>query len=477
MKDRISLYPGRVQLNPVSGMNNVYDVVRADEPLEEGTPLNKNNLLKDTTANLYGMNDEATPDNVFEELHKSMDKIGNITPTTNRSLEEDYLWCDGSVVSEEEYPDLYNMLLPNGSELAHTLSGSTNSNLKKCSFLKHVNGYLITNYYCTLWYKADTEETWHSISWQNLSNDNYHIYPVDVVWDDINNKFVFFCYHNNRGNKIYTTSDLSILPTYVKLIGTTDLTSMHDCKKVGQYWVVKVVRNSGLLFYYTEDLLNGTWISINDISSGILGLSQRTDIVYVNGRYIICGGMSNPQTTGSSDRYCLGYAYTDVGGTINGPWHIVPVTDNKSSLTISFKQVLYLPKRKMYFFLYSDNDFYYSYNITEGAKKLSYYFSNAVPSTGGEYPAGDSWSNIGVLINDVVYYSKGVILDVENLSGEPIIITSCTPALYPKPYLTDNLYYYACNTNQIFKLHKTTPNLLSSSSDVLYKIKARGVYK
>ena len=41
VEDRVSTYPGRVQLTPVSGQTNVYDMSRADEPVQEGTPLNK----------------------------------------------------------------------------------------------------------------------------------------------------------------------------------------------------------------------------------------------------------------------------------------------------------------------------------------------------------------------------------------------------------------------------------------------------
>lgn len=41
VEDRISTYPGRVKLTPVSGQTNVYDMIRADVPVQEGTPLNK----------------------------------------------------------------------------------------------------------------------------------------------------------------------------------------------------------------------------------------------------------------------------------------------------------------------------------------------------------------------------------------------------------------------------------------------------
>lgn len=39
--DRIPTYPGRVKLIPVPGQANTYDMVRADEPIEPGTPINK----------------------------------------------------------------------------------------------------------------------------------------------------------------------------------------------------------------------------------------------------------------------------------------------------------------------------------------------------------------------------------------------------------------------------------------------------
>lgn len=50
MQDRVSLYPGRVKLEPVAGQANTYDLTRADQPTQEGTPLNKANLLSDNVA-------------------------------------------------------------------------------------------------------------------------------------------------------------------------------------------------------------------------------------------------------------------------------------------------------------------------------------------------------------------------------------------------------------------------------------------
>ena len=39
--DRVPTYPGRVILTPVAGKANTYDMMRADEPIEPGTPINK----------------------------------------------------------------------------------------------------------------------------------------------------------------------------------------------------------------------------------------------------------------------------------------------------------------------------------------------------------------------------------------------------------------------------------------------------
>lgn len=70
MKDRVPLYPGRVKLVPVSGQENVYDMTRADQPTQQGDPLNKATLLKDATAALFGLSTDAVPDDVLAYVGK-----------------------------------------------------------------------------------------------------------------------------------------------------------------------------------------------------------------------------------------------------------------------------------------------------------------------------------------------------------------------------------------------------------------------
>ena len=62
VKDRVSSYPGRVKLTPVAGQTNTYDLVRADQPTEAGTPL---------TAALFNHKADVLTDNVNIYVSKS----------------------------------------------------------------------------------------------------------------------------------------------------------------------------------------------------------------------------------------------------------------------------------------------------------------------------------------------------------------------------------------------------------------------
>lgn len=73
MQDRIPTYPGRVKLTPVSG--DLYDMERADQPTQPGTPLNKESLLTDATAALFGLTSAAVPDDVLAAIASGRAKI------------------------------------------------------------------------------------------------------------------------------------------------------------------------------------------------------------------------------------------------------------------------------------------------------------------------------------------------------------------------------------------------------------------
>ena len=74
-------------MEPVSGLTNVYDLTRADDPVETGTPLNAATILTDSVAAKYGFaGDNAIPDKVFNALASFLLSGGSTSLTV---LDED----------------------------------------------------------------------------------------------------------------------------------------------------------------------------------------------------------------------------------------------------------------------------------------------------------------------------------------------------------------------------------------------------
>lgn len=80
MKDRIPRYPGRVKLTPVPGSTNLFDMERADEPTQVGTPLNKTTFLTDAVAQKIGLSGDPT-------VSEAIDKLQLLTTVTPKIVE------------------------------------------------------------------------------------------------------------------------------------------------------------------------------------------------------------------------------------------------------------------------------------------------------------------------------------------------------------------------------------------------------
>lgn len=146
MQDRVPLYPGRVKMTPVAGQANTYDMVRADDPTQAGTPLNKATLLKDATAALYGLGTGAVPDDVLAELGRFQSGLGN-----------EYIW-------EKKL-----------STVQKTYDLGTENPLYMCAY--KWNGSQST--VMTVTYADDID-----ISPGNVASLKAPIYTVDVTWND-----------------------------------------------------------------------------------------------------------------------------------------------------------------------------------------------------------------------------------------------------------------------------------------------------
>lgn len=111
MKDRVSKYPGRVKLAPVSGQENVYDLTWADEPTQTGTPLNKMSLLSDATAQKLRITlDDPT---VSDALAAGADMYSIVTtaeraPTAADAYKAGDFWVDKSGTEYNVYISLYD---------------------------------------------------------------------------------------------------------------------------------------------------------------------------------------------------------------------------------------------------------------------------------------------------------------------------------------------------------------------------------
>lgn len=87
MKDRLPVNPGRVLIAPENGGTAYYaTMTRADNPTEEGTPLNKATMLKDATAAVFGLDEYAVPEDVFAFLGKYNQHWWEVTHGISRNV-------------------------------------------------------------------------------------------------------------------------------------------------------------------------------------------------------------------------------------------------------------------------------------------------------------------------------------------------------------------------------------------------------
>lgn len=111
MQDRTPKYPGRVKLIPVSGQENTYDMTRADEPDDTGTPFNKRTMIQDSTGRFLRL-PVSNPfvDDALRHMPDRIEPIGTVKTSPALSLGDAWLPCDGSQVTFAEYPALCQVL-------------------------------------------------------------------------------------------------------------------------------------------------------------------------------------------------------------------------------------------------------------------------------------------------------------------------------------------------------------------------------
>lgn len=87
VEDRVSTYPGRVVLTPVTGTTDTYTMSRADEPVTEGTPINKTlfdskayTLTSDVTIYVSSEGSDVEGDGSLDAPYKTIQKAIDSIP-------------------------------------------------------------------------------------------------------------------------------------------------------------------------------------------------------------------------------------------------------------------------------------------------------------------------------------------------------------------------------------------------------------
>lgn len=218
MQDRIPLYPGRVRMTPVAGKANTFDMVRADDPTQAGTPLNKATLLKDATAALYGLGTGAVPDDVLAELGKYKQywwRRRSIntgwyqvdTAATNRLLKDD---IHDTVVYT--YGDSISVSQTNGTI---TINSTSSMTLRRSTVTVDKLAVLKGKYF-----KTDVN--------QQFSSSNIHIVAGDIYFVPADAS-ITKSYDSGSGSTYYYTSELTHVTTeYRGTIGDWEYLQSSD---------------------------------------------------------------------------------------------------------------------------------------------------------------------------------------------------------------------------------------------------------
>ncbi|QNL44138.1 hypothetical protein H8790_11960 [Oscillibacter hominis] len=276
MKDRVPLHPGRVKLTPVSGQANTYDMVRADQPTQEGTPLGKAALFNSNAEQaVFGeAAGDHTPAEAFAALPNRIEPIGTIKTTVRTDLGDKWLLCNGETVNQMEYPELYNMLPETplsldahdfmNPELQSTVGSRQYLMSRRLRKVIRVGDYYIACFGNAPSYSEKDGCILYSQGingpWSLATGTN----PSDYTWEDIAfyNGTIAACGYN-ANNQLYIVYTTDITGTWTtKRIGT-GYDQGHCITYGGGYWVIGAGEGGGSYsntssLWYASDL-TGTW--------------------------------------------------------------------------------------------------------------------------------------------------------------------------------------------------------------------------
>lgn len=397
MKDRVSLHPNRYKLTPVNGQADTYDLSRADEPLEAGTPITKATMFDDEIANIMGLTPEnGTPNEGFKKIDNRVDrldlfKIGDIRTTVKDDLGDDYLLCNGATIDRNDYPELceYTALPFPRYYTAYKMETDDEGGsyvLEYCSTKDgavYVDGKWVfagskSGYYGTITVAENLNGPWA-----------YKLLGYNVNINDI-------CY-GGKGVWAIGTSEWNEEPACVKIatdpLGSWTTKSISDISygSVGKFatngdGVFCAVANRGYSganqhrIVYSLD--NGsTWTSKQPVTSG--ATINWNDIAYGNGLWVMIGSKTEYISGKNYSAPVMAYATAP-----NGTWTMIALDDYtvNGGLGIMLERIAYSNNEWMMTGWYrvqrtveGDSSNYYQYYF------LTYTFDNNSVSSPTKY--------------------------------------------------------------------------------------------
>ena len=279
---------------------------REDAPTVEGTPLNKANLLSDTTAaklwpNASTRPEDPTVNDALVELQKGTSKVGDILMTAREKPSDAWLLCNGQTVTKSAYPELFNLLRPAASPAPWTSKSITG--VDRDTFrIRYTNG------------------KWFAFAYDS-SNEKMHMYVSSDtdVWVD----YPFSC---TRGGSQNYIADIAVC--------------YNPLKGVYHMAIVKADSTSNYCVPYTisEDfqniLENNHWIwssGDNDIYKLELYVSSSGDVYCF-------------QSNSSSSSYIDGVVYKGS----SGKWSSVNSSVDAISYDETSRQFCWTYRRNIY---------------------------------------------------------------------------------------------------------------------------------
>lgn len=493
MKDRIPRYPGRVKATPVEGEENLFDIERMDDPYQTGMPLNKQNMLKDRTAERLGGNAEMNIDDAFNVLiDETKFLVGDIVQT-QADMGEGWILADGQVISEDEYPELYDTLPFTGTvqKESFTITARTRDTYTNNAKIVKANGYYAAMCRSCFCYRAVNSTSWSVRDFSSVfltrqgstGNTNYRVEYTDLLWDDVNNQWLIAAKANTTESG---TTSQDMLFKLTSVTGNLELLFYDSGFYSGS---IALYKSGGYFFFFDDHTStyndgyacwvttnpNGTWTKYGGNIFGAFGLSYTPHYIFkANNRWIACGCLNDSENAVNRAAIAISAEGQDLTSTTPA-WTIKTMgeakengSNNYSSNKVFTQYGIYLEESGCYVFYTNTSTDYIYYNKTFYSYDLETFSlmqSNPLNQT--------KLHQLPSFINGVLYGTNANIWDYPQNEGEPIILetTVYSPGLleegaFVKVDASNTNLYWFCDSI------KSVPDLTRGST--VYKLKATG---